>query len=105
MTTSKFAVSLSLSELPEKSGLTPIMLRFRLDRQRELPLDGPAARLGKPHDDIGFERLGRCRHLVERDGEGRLAGLVGLRQVGKRNALGADVFVLLRLSAASRPNE
>jgi hypothetical protein len=67
------------------------------DGKGETSLDCPAAGLGEPHHDIGLERLGRGRNLGKVDGEGRLAGVVGLRQVAKRDGLGADVFILVGL--------
>ena len=76
--------------------LHPDHVRSGHDGKRETPLDRSAAGLGEPHVDVRLKRLGRSRQLVEIDGEGRLALVVGLRQVGERNGLGRD-FVLFRL--------
>ena len=95
MTTSNLAVSLSLSDLPAKSGLTPIIGACGVDGKRELALDGAAAWLGEPHHDVGFERLGRCGKLAESNLEGSLPVGVGLGQIGERNALGAGLSLVI----------
>ena len=92
-TTSKVAFSPSPSERPENSGLTPIIGRRGDHRQRELALDRAAAGLGHAHGDLRLERPRRRRQLVERDGEARLAVVVGLRQVFERLAGGLDLLV------------
>ena len=56
----------------------------RRHRQRQLVLDGAAAGLGHAHGDLRFERMRARRQLVEIDGETRLAGGIGRRQVVER---------------------
>ena len=69
-------------------------LRWR-DRQRDLALDGSAAGLRHAECDLGLQRMGRGRHLVERHGELRLARGVGLRQIGQGRAFGFCLLVIL----------
>ncbi len=66
----------------------------RRDRQRDLVLDGTAARLRHAHRDAGFERVRARRQLVDIDVEGRLAGVVGGRQIVQRLLHGGDVFAV-----------
>ncbi len=66
----------------------------RGDRQRDLVLDGAAARLRHAHGDAGFERMRARRQLVDIDVEARLAGVVGRRQAIQRLLHGGDVFAV-----------
>ncbi len=61
--------------------------RGRRDRERQVALDRASAGLDQPHRDLRLKRTRGRRHLVERDGELRLAVVVGLGQVFERGLL------------------
>ena len=75
------------------------------DRQRQRALDGAAAGFGHAHRDLRLERMRARRRLVEIDGEFRLAGIVGRRQIFERgfDRLGLLVGEAELITGEARP--